>query len=153
MYVCSVSNLPYDCARLCVVPHSPSVHVSVFWPQLLSFVVTSFSCGKVFGCILQKFFLFRCKRDLVLQNQEKWQIADPICTLTFATIVFCTTIRMVRDIADIVMERVPRDYSIAKTAHDLAMVCASLTKLEMRVQHRLLLSIYVKRLSLAACRR
>ena len=89
----------------------------------------------------------------MLQNQEKWQIADPICTLTFAVIVFCTTIRMVRDIADIVMERVPRGYSIAKTAHDLAMVCASLTKLEMRVQRRLLLSIRVKRLSLAACRR
>jgi len=130
-----------------VVPHTPSVHVSVFWPQLLSFVVTSFHAARYLGA------LFRCKHELVLQNQEKWQIADPICTLTFAVIVFCTTIRMVRDIADIVMERVPRGYSIVKTAHDLGMVCASLTKLEMRVQRRLLLSIYAKRLSLAACRR
>ena len=75
----------------------------------------------------------------MLQDQEKWQIADPICTLTFAVIVFCTTIRMVRDIADIVMECVPRGYSIAKTAHDLAMVCTPLIELELRVQCRLLL--------------
>ncbi len=46
---------------------------------------------------------------------------------------------MVRDIADIVMERVPRGCSIAKTAHDLAMVCTPLTELELRVQCRLLL--------------
>jgi len=45
---------------------------------------------------------------------------------------------MVRDIADIVMERVPRGYSIAKTAHDLTMVCTPLIELKMRVQCRLL---------------
>lgn len=66
---------------------------------------------------------------LCLQDKKKWQIADPVCTLTFAVIVFCTTIRMVRDIAEIIMERVPRGYSIAKTAHDLAMVCMSLAHL------------------------
>jgi zinc transporter 2 len=121
---------------------SPSVHVSSLGPQQTSIVLAS-SCGKVLGCIPQECFLVRCKSELVLQDQEKWQIADPICTLTFAVIVFCTTIRMVRDIADIVMERVPRGYSIAKTAHDLAMVCVSLTELELRVQRTLLLSIYV----------
>ena len=93
---------------------------------------TVFTCSHSARC-LGAYLLDRGTSDLVLQNQEKWQIADPICTLTFAVIVFCTTIRMVRDIADIVMERVPRGYSIAKTAHDLAMVCTPLTELKRRL--------------------
>ena len=38
--------------------------------------------------------------------------ADPICTFIFAIAVICTTRGMVRDITDIVMERVPRGFDL-----------------------------------------
>jgi hypothetical protein len=42
------------------------------------------------------------------QDDPRWAIADPICTFVFAGLVLLTTRAILRDISDILMERVPR---------------------------------------------
>ena len=49
-----------------------------------------------------------------LQDDARWQIADPICTFIFALLVLLTTKAILRDISDILMERVPRQIDIEK---------------------------------------
>ena len=51
------------------------------------------------------------------QDNPSWYIADPICTFFFALIVLWTTRAILRDISDVLMERVPRGLCI-KTIHD-----------------------------------
>ena len=43
-----------------------------------------------------------------VQDDPRWSIADPICTFVFAALVLLTTRAILRDISDILMERVPR---------------------------------------------
>ena len=52
-------------------------------------------------------------------------MADPLCTFLFAGLVLVTTFSIIRDISDILMERVPR-------AHDLQTIFSVL--LEVRTQ-------------------
>jgi len=47
---------------------------------------------------------------IIIWVKPEYHIADPICTFIFAIAVLCTTRGMVRDITDIVMERVPRGF-------------------------------------------
>jgi len=49
-----------------------------------------------------------------LQDDLRWQLADPICTFIFAILVLFTTKAILRDIWDILMERVPRQIDIDK---------------------------------------
>lgn len=49
------------------------------------------------------------------QDDPRWGVADPICTFLFAVLVLLTTRAILRDISDVLMERVPR-------AHDSAAV-------------------------------
>ncbi|KAK9817220.1 hypothetical protein WJX72_011227 [[Myrmecia] bisecta] len=42
------------------------------------------------------------------QDDPRWQLADPICTFLFAGVVLFTTRAILTDIADVLMERVPR---------------------------------------------
>ena len=44
-----------------------------------------------------------------MQDDPRWSIADPICTFVFAALVLLTTRAILRDISDILMERVPRN--------------------------------------------
>ena len=48
-----------------------------------------------------------CCGDAV-QDDPRWSLADPICTFVFAALVLLTTRAILRDISDILMERVPR---------------------------------------------
>lgn len=43
-----------------------------------------------------------------MQDDPRWSLADPICTFVFALLVLLTTRAILRDISDILMERVPR---------------------------------------------
>ncbi len=43
-----------------------------------------------------------------VQDDPRWSLADPICTFVFAALVLLTTRAILRDISDILMERVPR---------------------------------------------
>ena len=43
-----------------------------------------------------------------MQDDPRFSIADPICTFVFAGLVLLTTRAILRDISDILMERVPR---------------------------------------------
>lgn len=54
------------------------------------------------------------------EDDPRWTIADPICTFFFAALVLWTTKRLIRDIADVLMERVPRGLDIADIHDDLA---------------------------------
>ncbi len=47
-----------------------------------------------------------------LQDDSRWQLADPICTFIFAILVLLTTKAILQDIWDILMERVPRQIDI-----------------------------------------
>lgn len=49
---------------------------------------------------------------VIIWIRPSYTIADPICTFIFATATLFTTRSMVRDIYDIVMERVPRDFDL-----------------------------------------
>jgi zinc transporter 2 len=51
------------------------------------------------------------------QDDPRWYIADPICTFLFAVLVLWTTRAILRDISDVLMERVPRGLCI-KTIND-----------------------------------
>ncbi|KAL0049908.1 hypothetical protein WJX82_000364 [Trebouxia sp. C0006] len=48
------------------------------------------------------------------QDDLRWQLADPICTFIFAILVLFTTKSILREISDILMERVPRQIDIDK---------------------------------------
>lgn len=52
-----------------------------------------------------------------LQDDPRWNLADPICTFLFAFLVLLTTRAILRDISDILMERVPRAHD-ASTIQD-----------------------------------
>ena len=49
---------------------------------------------------------------IIIWVKPEYHIADPICTFIFAIAVIFTTKGMVRDITDIVMERVPRNFDL-----------------------------------------
>ena len=49
---------------------------------------------------------------IIIWVKPQYHIADPICTFIFAIAVILTTKGMVRDITDIVMERVPRGFDL-----------------------------------------
>ena len=49
-----------------------------------------------------------------MQGDPRWRLADPLCTFLFAGLVLVTTFNIVRDISDILMERVPRAHDIDK---------------------------------------
>lgn len=54
------------------------------------------------------------------QDNPAWYIVDPICTFVFAVLVMWTTITILRDIADVLMERVPRGLCIKTINDDLS---------------------------------
>ena len=56
------------------------------------------------------------------QGDTRWALADPICTFLFAGLVLWTTFAIMRDVADVLMERVPRGLSIDKIYKELAAI-------------------------------
>ncbi|KAL4451223.1 hypothetical protein ABPG77_009295 [Micractinium sp. CCAP 211/92] len=56
------------------------------------------------------------------QDDPRWYIADPICTFLFAALVLWTTRAILRDISDVLMERVPRGLCIKSIHDDLSRV-------------------------------
>ena len=56
------------------------------------------------------------------QNDARWNIVDPICTFLFAFLVLLTTRAILRDISDILMERVPRKHNATVIQEDLEKV-------------------------------
>lgn len=45
----------------------------------------------------------------VIWYQPSWKFIDPICTLVFSVLVLCTTLSMVRNIVEVLMESTPRE--------------------------------------------
>jgi hypothetical protein len=58
----------------------------------------------------------------ILQDDPRWYVADPICTFLFAGLVLWTTRIILRDIADVLMERAPRGINIMTLNDDLTRV-------------------------------
>jgi len=46
------------------------------------------------------------------QDDPRWALADPICTFIFAALVMWTTLSVMRDVADVLMERAPRGMDV-----------------------------------------
>jgi Co/Zn/Cd efflux system component len=44
--------------------------------------------------------------------KPSWRVADPICTLLFATLVLFTTWGMLAEVVDVLMERTPKGVNI-----------------------------------------
>ena len=63
-----------------------------------------------------------CPRARTPQDDPRWSIVDPICTFLFAILVLWTTRAILRDIADVLMERVPRGLDIKAINDDLTQV-------------------------------
>ena len=61
----------------------------------------------------------------MLQDDPLWSVADPICTFLFAILVLLTTRAILRDISDILMERVPRGQDAATIQSDLEQVSSA----------------------------
>ena len=51
---------------------------------------------------------------MLLQGDPRWRLADPLCTFLFAGLVLLTTVALIREIWDILMERVPRGQDIER---------------------------------------
>ena len=86
---------------------------------------------------------------LIWYDNERFAIADPICTLIFSVIVLFTTFKLMRDILDILMEAVPagidcnriafelRQLSDVEEVHDLHVWNLSMNKPTLSVHLRL----------------
>lgn len=49
--------------------------------------------------------------SIIIHFRPEWKLADPICTLLFATLVFATTYSIMKDSLHILMEGFPKEYS------------------------------------------
>lgn len=50
----------------------------------------------------------------IIWYKPEWKIIDVICTLVFSVVVLCTTIRMLRNILEVLMESTPREIDATK---------------------------------------
>ncbi|XP_021767225.1 metal tolerance protein 1-like [Chenopodium quinoa] len=50
----------------------------------------------------------------IIWNKPEWKIVDLICTLVFSIVVLWTTIKMLRDILEVLMESTPREIDATK---------------------------------------
>ena len=86
-------------------------------------------CTHATACLVYSLYMTWCDWDVnwqswalclkpvcicYVQDDPRWQLADPICTFIFAILVLLTTKAILRDISDILMERVPRQMDIAQ---------------------------------------
>ena len=61
-----------------------------------------------------------------MQDDPRWRLADPLCTFLFAGLVLLTTFALIREIWDILMERVPRGKDIEAIHNKLLAVLSCL---------------------------
>ena len=52
-------------------------------------------------------------------DDPRWALADPICTFLFAAVVLWTTLAILRDISDVLMEKAPRGRDLDEIFNDL----------------------------------
>ena len=57
-------------------------------------------------------------------GDARWALADPVCTFVFAALVLWTTLAILRDIADVLMERTPRGVSADAVSRGICGVSA-----------------------------
>ncbi|KAJ0716634.1 putative cation efflux protein [Helianthus annuus] len=55
----------------------------------------------------------------IIWYNPKWKVVDPICTLLFSIIVLYTTINMLRDILEVLMESTPREIDATRLENGL----------------------------------
>ncbi len=57
--------------------------------------------------------------SLLIWKKPKWSIVDPICTLLFSVVVFFTTVFVLKDILNVLMEATPSHLSNSQVSGDL----------------------------------
>ena len=60
--------------------------------------------------------------SIVIKINPEYKLADPICTLIFAVIVFATTITILKDTFKILMEGLPVGISFENVKNDLLQI-------------------------------
>ena len=60
--------------------------------------------------------------SIVIKINPEYKLADPICTLIFAVIVFATTITILKDTFKILMEGLPAGISFENVKNDLLQI-------------------------------
>jgi len=56
---------------------------------------------------------------LIWWDEERFLIADPICTLLFSVGVCITTFRLIKEIVDVIMMRTPNNVNVEELRNDL----------------------------------
>ncbi|CAG5117523.1 unnamed protein product [Candidula unifasciata] len=74
----------------------------------------------VVGDIIQSLGVLIAALIIKFTNDEKYRLADPICTFLFSILVLITTVTVLRDALLVVMEGVPRDLSIESLKKELS---------------------------------
>eukprot|EP00854_Cymbomonas_tetramitiformis_P012435 gene12435-14692_t len=57
-----------------------------------------------------------CIAGALIWYKPEWRLADPICTFVFALLVLLTTLTVIQEIVDVLMERVPTALDISALA-------------------------------------
>ncbi|BFZ22610.1 hypothetical protein BsWGS_25649 [Bradybaena similaris] len=76
----------------------------------------------VVGDIIQSLGVLVAALIIKFTADEKYRLADPICTFLFSILVLITTVTVLRDALLVVMEGVPRDLSIESLKNDLSLL-------------------------------
>ena len=88
-----------------------------------------------------------------MQDDPRFSIADPICTFVFAGLVLLTTRAILRDISDILMERVPRSQNAQTITSGLLAVRSNLWHEGKNQRPSAPLHLYLVRTCFTACLR
>ncbi|ESO01905.1 hypothetical protein HELRODRAFT_65752 [Helobdella robusta] len=57
---------------------------------------------------------------IIIMIKPEYKLADPICTFIFSFLVLCTTLTVLRDVGNIIMEGVPRSISYSSVKQSLS---------------------------------
>lgn len=94
----------------------------------------------VLGDILQSLGVLLASLIILLKPDDKYKLADPICTFLFSILVLFTTVNVMRDTMRIILEGVPKDVSYCElrkrlqtipgvaAVHSLTIWCLTLDK-------------------------
>lgn len=78
------------------------------------------ACLHVFGDLIQSVGVMI--GGGIIWARPQWKVVDLICTLLFSVIVLGTTIKMLRDIMEILMESTPREIDVKRLENGLCKV-------------------------------
>ncbi|KAK6181244.1 hypothetical protein SNE40_009138 [Patella caerulea] len=99
---------PSEYHQLTMVGHSMEDDEEIVVPKQKNINVRA-AFIHVVGDIIQSIGVFVAALIIKFKPEEKYRLADPICTFIFSLLVLITTIAVLRDTLRVMLEGVPRD--------------------------------------------